>query len=338
MIADIVVGLQHGDEAKGKVTHHLCSEGNYTHVMRFNGGGNAGHTIYHEGQKFITHYIPAGVFYGIKSIVGSGCVLNVQHFFDELEQLRSAGIDTSLVKIASNCHLITNDHLSEDNKDQKIGTTKRGNGPAYRNKYNRTGLLAKDALELKPFLIDLYEEFFHNEDEVRILCEGAQGFELDIDWGDYPYVTSSHCISASALLNSIPVHAVRNVWGVGKVYDTYVGKKSFEPNDPIFSQIRDIGEEYGATTGRPRQCNWLDVDRLIKSININGITHLVLNKVDVLEKLGHFAIYDEQEVHRFEEGADMRAYILGRLDKPELLHELEEVYFSGNKNNINMPS
>ena len=338
MIADIVVGLQHGDEAKGKVTHHLCSEGGYTHVLRFNGGGNAGHTIYHNGRKFITHYIPAGVFYGIKSIVGNGCVLNPQHFFEELEVLRSAGIDTSLIKIAKNCHIITNDHLNEDGKDQKIGTTKKGNGPAYRNKYNRTGLQAKDALELKPFLIDLYEEFFNNENDVKILCEGAQGFELDIDWGDYPYVTSSHCTSASALLNSIPAHAVRNIWGVGKVYDTYVGTKNFEPDDKVFEKVREIGEEYGATTGRNRQCNWLDIDRLIKSININGITHLVLNKVDVLEKLGRFAIYDDQDICNFDDGEDMRAYILGRLEKPDLLNELQKVYFSGNKNNLNMPS
>ena len=338
MIADIVVGLQHGDEAKGKVTHHLCSEGGYTHVLRFNGGGNAGHTIYHNGRKFVTHYIPAGVFYGIKSIIGNGCVLNPQHFFEEIEELRNAGIDTSLIKIAKNCHIITNDHLSEDGKDQKIGTTKRGNGPAYRNKYNRTGLQAKDALELQPFLIDLYDEFFNNENEVKILCEGAQGFELDIDWGDYPYVTSSHCTSASALLNSIPASAVRNIWGVGKVYDTYVGTKRFEPNDHIFKKIREAGEEYGATTGRNRQCDWLDIDRLIKSININGITHLVLNKVDVLEKIGVHALYDQEKTLKFDDGEDMRAYILGRLEKPQLLHELQEVFFSGNKNNLNMPS
>jgi len=334
MIADIVVGLQHGDEAKGKVTHHLCSEGSYTHVLRFNGGGNAGHTIYHNGQKFITHYIPAGVFYGIKSIIGNGCVLNIQHFFDELELLRAAGIDTSLIKIAKNCHIISDDHLEEDQKDQKIGTTKKGTGPAYRNKYNRTGRLARDAYELRPFLVDLYEEFFNVQGEVKILCEGAQGFELDIDWGDYPYVTSSHCTSSSALLNSIPAHAVRHVWGVGKVYDTYVGKKHFEPNERIFEKIREIGEEYGATTGRPRQCNWLDVDRLIKSININGITHLVLNKVDVLEVLGRHSIYDRKKLYNFDDGDDMRAYILGRLGTPDILQELKEVYFSGNKNNI----
>ena len=112
MIADIVVGLQHGDEAKGKVTHHLCKDSDYTHVLRFNGGCNAGHTIYHEGRKFVTHHIPAGVFYGIKSIIGSGCVLNVKDFFKELVELKDAGIDTSLVKIAKNCHLITKNHLA----------------------------------------------------------------------------------------------------------------------------------------------------------------------------------------------------------------------------------
>jgi len=343
MIADIVVGLQHGDEAKGKVTHHLCSEGDYTHVLRFNGGGNAGHTIYHNGRKFVTHYIPAGVFYGVKSIVGSGCVLNIQHFFEELEELRSAGIDTSLVKIARNCHIITSDHLSEDGEDKKIGTTKRGNGPAYRNKYNRTGMQAKDALELEPFLIDLYEEFFNNENDVRILCEGAQGFELDIDWGDYPYVTSSHCISASALLNSISPRAIRNVWGVGKVYDTYVGTKTFEPNNKIFNEVREIGEEYGATTGRPRQCNWLDLDRLIKSININGVSHLVLNKVDVLEKLNHFAVYSGGELHEFASGEEMQIFIMKRLhgnmneklsNYSGIAYILEEVHFSDNKINL----
>ena len=330
MIADIVVGLQHGDEAKGKVTHHLCKDGDYTHVLRFNGGGNAGHTIYHEGKKFVTHHIPAGVFHGIKSIIGNGCVVNVKAFFDELEMLRKGGIDTSLIKIASNCHIITRDHLSEDEKDQKIGTTKRGNGPAYRSKYERSGLQAKDALELKPFIIDLYEEF-HNNKDVKILCEGAQGFELDIDWGDYPYVTSSHCIAASALLNGIPPQAVRHIWGVGKVYDTYVGQKSFEPNEDVFPMLRDIGEEYGATTGRPRQCNWLDLDALNRSVNINGVTHMVLNKIDVLEKVNRWSLKHEGEVQSFNSRQDMCNYII---ENTPFRNKAENVYFSGNKHNI----
>lgn len=336
MIADIVVGLQHGDEAKGKVTHHLCKEGGYTHVLRFNGGGNAGHTIYHEGKKFITHYIPAGVFYGIRSVIGSGCVINAKHFFKELEELKSAGIDTSLVKIASNCHVITEDHLEEDNKDTKIGTTKRGTGPAYRNKYNRTGLLAKDSDEFKDLIVDLYEEFYNSGNNVKILCEGAQGFELDIDWGDYPYVTSSHCISSSALLNGISPHAVRNIWGVGKVYDTYVGAKTFEPKSKVFGQIREAGEEYGATTGRPRQCNWLDIDRLIKSINVNGITHLVLNKVDVLEKVNSFSVYENKERKQFNSSVEMMNYISRNVRTSKVMKPLTNIYFSGNKNNLSL--
>lgn len=330
MIADIVVGLQHGDEAKGKVTHHLCKDGNYTHVLRFNGGCNAGHTIYHEGRKFVTHHIPAGVFYGIKSIIGSGCVLNVKGFFKELLQLQKAGIDTSLVKIAKNCHLITQNHLEEDVKDEKIGTTKRGNGPAYTSKYKRNGIRAKDALELRPFLIDLYEEF-HNNDDVRILCEGAQGFELDIDWGDYPYVTSSHCTAASALLNGIPPQAVRHVWGVGKVYDTYVGQKAFEPKDEIFSEIRDLGEEYGATTGRPRQCNWLNLDALNRSLKINGVTHMVLNKVDVLEKLNRWSLFHENKIKDFTTQKEMCDYII---ENTPFKFNRENALFSGNKHNL----
>ena len=311
MLADIVIGLQHGDEAKGKVTHQLCREGQdfYTHVLRFNGGGNAGHTIYHDGKRFVTHYIPAGVFYGIKSIIGSGCVLNVEHFLEELEELKAAGIDTSLVKIAKNCHVITKAHLSEDAGDEKIGTTKRGNGPAYRDKYNRTGHRAKDVKALIPYVVDLFEEF-HNNGTANILCEGAQGFELDIDWGDYPYVTSSHCTAASALLNGIPSKAVRHIWGVGKVYDTYVGKKIFEPDHNIFSRLREVGEEYGATTGRPRQCNWLNLNALNKSLKINGVTHLVLNKVDVLDKLERWCLVHNGEVQMFAGQEDFQNYII----------------------------
>ena len=330
MLADIVVGLQHGDEAKGKVTHHLCKDGDYTHVLRFNGGGNAGHTIYHEGKKFITHHIPAGVFHGIKSIIGSGCVVNVEAFFKELEMLRKGGIDTSLVKIASNCHIITNNHLDEDEKDKTIGTTKRGNGPAYKSKYERSGIQAKDALELKPFIVDLYEEL-HNNNNVRILCEGAQGFELDIDWGDYPYVTSSHCIAASALLNGIPPQAVRHIWGVGKVYDTYVGQKRFEPDEDVFSMLRHIGEEYGATTGRPRQCNWLDLDALNKSVNINGVTHMVLNKIDVLEKVNRWCLKHKGELQSFKSRKDMCDYII---NNSTFKSKSKNVYFSGNKHSI----
>ena len=340
MIADVVIGLQHGDEAKGKVTHVKCREGQdyYTHVLRYNGGGNAGHTIYHEGKKYVTHYIPAGVFYGIKSIIGNGCAVNVKSFLEEAKMLADAGFDTSLIKIASNCHIVTEEHLEEDGKDSKIGTTKRGNGPAYTAKYARTGVRACDVPEFEEYIVDLYEEFHLAEGEVKILCEGAQGFELDIDWGDYPYVTSSHCTTAGVALNCIPPTSIRKVWGVGKVYDTYVGKKKFEPDDPIFQKIRDVGEEYGATTGRPRQCNWLNFDALIRAININGVTSVVLNKADVLKEVGVWKIYYENELMDFRNYREMEKFIHTTLcEKSALKEQLKYTFRQGAGHKFHTP-
>ena len=138
MIADIVVDLQYGDCGKGKVTHALCRQNDYTHVIRYNGGCNAGHTIYHEGKKFVTHHIPCGVFFGVRSVIGPGCVVSLKQLFKEIKELEDGGINASkYLKIASNAHIITDFHLAEDRKDKQIGTTKRGNGPAYRDKFGR---------------------------------------------------------------------------------------------------------------------------------------------------------------------------------------------------------
>ena len=287
MLADIVVGLSFGDEGKGKVTHHLLKNGDYTHCIRFNGGCNAGHTIYHEGVKFVTHHIPAGVFFGVRSIIGNGCVVNIDQFNREIQMLHEGGVNTDgLIFIANNAHIITDAHLEEDGKDTTIGTTKRGNGPAYRDKYDRQGTLASKALVGTPYLIDMYRELHETDEDVVILCEGAQGFGLDIDWGDYPYVTSSHCTTAGALLNGIPPQAVRKVYGVTKAYDTYVGAKDFHGEGRVFDLLQSLGNEFGATTGRPRQCNWLNIRDLKKAVEINGVTDVIINKVDILRQTG----------------------------------------------------
>lgn len=289
MLADIVVGLSFGDEGKGKVTHHLLKNGDYTHCIRFNGGCNAGHTIYHEGVKFVTHHIPAGVFFGVRSIIGNGCVVNIDQFNREIQMLNEGGIDTDgLIFIANNAHIITDAHLEEDSKDTTIGTTKRGNGPAYRDKYDRQGTLAAEALVGTPYLIDMYRELHETDEEAVVLCEGAQGFGLDIDWGDYPFVTSSHCTTAGALLNGIPPQAVRKVYGITKAYDTYVGAKDFHGEGRVFDLLQSLGNEFGATTGRPRQCNWLNVRDLKKAVDINGVTDVIINKVDILREVGEW--------------------------------------------------
>lgn len=298
MKIDAVLGLSYGDEGKGKICHSLLEKNKYTHVIRFNGGSNAGHTIYHNGKKLITHLIPSGVFYGIKSVVGPGCVVDAHKFFKELEYLEENGIKTEgLVFIAKNAHLVQEIHTDEDSTDTSIGTTRTGNGPCYRDKYARNGLRAEQYDKLEPYLIDIYKEFYgSNNKNIRILAEGAQAFHLDIDWGEYPYVTSSHCGIGSVLLNGFNHKQIKNVYGIIKAYDTYVGSKKFQPDEEIFERIQQEGQEFGATTGRKRQCNWLNWDNVKQSILMNGVNHLIINKVDILDKVNAWKIYYEGNI------------------------------------------
>lgn len=296
--ADVIVDLQAGDTGKGKVCYSLSQIPNeYTHVIRYNGGGNAGHTIYKNGKKIVTHFIPTGIVSGLKSIIGPGCVVNIPKFLKEVEELEIEGIEVKgRLFIDRRVHIITEEHLEQDSKDTQIGTTKTGNGPAYMDKYGRKGLRAGDFdVELSEYLIDIYEEL-HGDTECKILFEGAQGFELDVDWGDYPYVTSSHCTVGSAILNGVPPQLIRKVYGVAKVYRTYVGSKNFETPSEIFDKIREIGNEYGATTGRKRQVDWLDLNELLKATRINGVTDVVLNKLDILQQVNDFRFYRDGDL------------------------------------------
>ena len=318
--ADVILDLQQGDSGKGKISNSLVSTGEYTHSVRFNGSNNAGHTIYVNGKKVITHSIPAGVLHGVKSIIGPGCVLNVEHFFLELEELQKAGVDTyDKVWIAENTHIITNKHIEEDERDSKIGTTRRGNGPAYRDKYDRKGVRAKDVFELRRYLVDVYEEF-HKSTPCRILFEGAQGFYLDVDWGDYPYVTSSHCTVGSAVMNGVPPQKIRKVWGAAKIYETYVGAKEFEPQEDIFTKIRELGGEFGATTGRPRQCNWLDINNLEKAAIVNGVTDLVISKMDIVRHLRVWCLYYNGKKLTFHSEDAIKDFIALQLGPTVKLH------------------
>ncbi len=319
LVADVVLGLQFGDEGKGKVSHQLAKNGNYTHVLRFNGGCNAGHTIYHEGKKFVTHHIPCGVFFGIRSIIGPGCVINAQKLLEEIRILEEGGIDCEgLIGIAGNAHVITDFHIAEDKRDEEIGTTKTGNGPAYRDKHSRKGMRAMDIPILQEFLIDIYSEFHENPEfeDVEILCEGAQGFGLDIDWGDYPYVTSSQCTLASVVQSGIPIDCIRDVWGVAKVYETYVGNKKFENTDPeIMEIIRELGSEFGATTGRPRKITWLSMDLLERACKVNSVNKLIFNKADILENAGMWKLYSGINIYEFNSFEDMENWITEKVSE-----------------------
>ena len=323
MQIDIVTDLNFGDTGKGCVTHHLLKENKYNIVLKTSGSSNAGHSIYHDGQKFVTHLIPAGIFYGIKSIIGKNCLVHPESFlseiedlqrkFNQIESLKHFNLE-SLVKIDADTFVITDEHIAEDCKDTTIGTTKKGTGPAARDKYARLGKQAKDIPELKDYLCDIYKETRDScGTDINILCEGAQGFYLDINFGEYPYVTSSHCTTAAVLLCGLPHNKINNVYGVVKAYETYVGLNKFEGEDPVFAKMREVGGEFGSTTGRPRQCNFLNIDKLTKAIHTNGVDILVVNKMDVLQQLNCWKVrYDNNEIKDLKSESEFK-YLLNTI-------------------------
>lgn len=291
--ADIVVGLAYGDEAKGKITSQLSKDGDYNLVARWAGGNNAGHTVYVDGKKFATHLIPSGVFYGIPSLIGPGCVLHPESFYKELDYIKESGFDASLIKVAPNCHIVLDEHINYDKQNLagKLGTTSKGIAPAYAAKAARTGVLAKDVLEA-----DL---LWTGDLEGRILCEGAQGVWLDVDHGTYPFVTSSNTLPYAACSIGFPPQKIRNIYGAAKIYDTRSGEDPLFPaellEDPILSKLGDLGKEYGVTTGRRRKVNWLNLGKLINAINLTGTTHVIISKCDILNELEVFKVFMDED-------------------------------------------
>ena len=305
---DICCGLAWGDEAKGKITSELAKSNNYNYVCRWSGGDNAGHTIYINKKKYETHIIPSGVFYNIKSIIGPDCVVNKEGFLKEIEYLNKNGFNTDLVKISPKAHIVTDSHIKEDlsilNKSQ--GTTARGIAPCYSDKYKRIGMQVKDVEELKEYLWD--ENLSGN-----ILCEGAQGFWLDINQGNYPYTTSSVTLPYGSCSLGFAPQKIRNVYGAAKIYDTRSGIDSLFPEhlleDKELSKIIELGKEYGVTTGRKRKVNWLNVDLLVKAINISGTTHLVISKIDILEQLNIYKLLYNSEIVTFDNVNNLIKYL-----------------------------
>ena len=305
---DIVCGLSWGDEAKGKITSQLALSGEYDYVCRWAGGNNAGHTVYIKGEKFKTHLVPSGVFYGIKSVIGPGCVVNLKSFLSEVQYLNNAGFDTSLIKVSPKAHLVTEKHVRDDRKETyiKLGTTARGIGPCYASKASRKGVRVSSVEELKEYIWD--EELRGN-----ILCEGAQGFWLDLDYGNYPYVTSSTTLPYASCSLGFPPQKIRKIYGAAKVYDTRSGIDPEFPesllDDKELAQIGELGEEYGVTTGRRRKVSWLNMDKLVKSINISGTTNVIISKVDILERADMYKLTHRGELINFKSIDDMKLNI-----------------------------
>ncbi len=315
---DVVLDLAEGDCSKGKITNEISKLGSYTHALRCSGGHNTGATIYVNDKKLVGHIIPIPVVNKIKSIIGPGCALNVKMFFEEKKQFEETlgfSLD-GLLFIAENCHIITDEHLLEDSTESVIGSTKKGNMPCYRDKYGRKGVLAKDVEELKPYLIDMKKEFFDltNREEHRILAILTQGFYLDPIWtNNYPYCTSSHCGIGGVIINGIPPQKIRNVYGAAKVYSTYVGNLKKQIEEPMWYNIQEVGKEYGATTGRKRQCYPINIDELITAINMNGVTTCVISKLDVLEEVKHFEAIWHGDNLKFDDSQAFQGFIQNKI-------------------------
>ena len=330
---DICCGLAWGDEAKGKITSQLAKSNNYDFVCRWAGGDNAGHTIYINDKKYETHIIPSGIFYNIKSIIGPDCVINVERFISEVNYLEENGFNTDLIKISPKAHIVTEKHIDEDinvlHKTQ--GTTARGIAPCYSDKYKRIGIQAKNIEILSSFIWN--EKLFGN-----ILCEGAQGFWLDINYGNYPYVTSSVTLPYNSCSLGFPPQKIRHIYGAIKIYDTRSGIDPLFP-DELFKnneleKIIEVGGEYGVTTGRKRKANWLNMDLLIKAINISGTTHVIISKIDVLEKINVFKLFYNNKEISFTNMEEMKEFINKLLiNKCEIVQNIQ---YSNNPYKINI--
>lgn len=325
---DIIFGLAWGDEGKGKVSNAISK--NYNIVCRWNGGPNAGHTVYLNGKKYKTHIIPCGVFQNKLSIIGPNCVVNVDKFFDEIEYLQKEGFDTSLIKVSPKAHIITERHIQYDLKilKKKLGTTGQGIAPAYGDKMLRIGKLARDYIDKKY----LWDGELHGD----ILCEGAQSFWLDINYGDYPYVTSSETLPYSACSLGFSPKKIRDIIGIAKIYDTKSGVDPLFPEtlwqDPELNILIEVGQEFGSTTGRRRIANWLNLNKLIDAIKISGVTKLIINKCDIIEKIHTYKLFQNNNLYKFNTLQAMKSFIIAQLK--HALNEDLKIIFSGSKEHV----
>ncbi|RFM25027.1 MAG: adenylosuccinate synthase [Candidatus Thermochlorobacter aerophilum] len=333
--ATVLVGSQFGDEGKGKLVDYLSAQ--YDIVVRYQGGANAGHTICFDDKTVVLHLIPSGIFHNnCVCVIGNGVVIDPDALMKEIETIRELGFSVeNRLFISHTAHLIMPYHklldsLAEQTRGERIGTTMRGIGPSYVDKFSRVGirlvdLLSPEILEEKlrfnleqknALLKKIYDKEELNVEELvrhytafdrridkfvkntqvylneqlaqgkRVLLEGAQGSLLDVDHGTYPFVTSSNPTAGGACTGSgIPPTYIGKVIGVAKAYMTRVGNGAFptELHDSVGEKIRKLGHEFGATTGRPRRCGWLDLVLLRYSNLINGVSEMALTKLDVLD-------------------------------------------------------
>lgn len=359
MSADVILGAQWGDEGKGKIVDLFSRK--YEVVVRYQGGANAGHTVIVGKEKYIMHLLPSGILHmGTMNIIGGSVVIDLGGLVSEIEELQKRGVSITSknLMISENAHVVMPYHKAIDKAREgkkegakKIGTTGRGIGPTYTDKYTRTGIRVRDIFDDKSLAAKLAEnmdeknfllEKFYGQETVKIegviaelqkfrkilkpfvgdtvsavngalakkkkvLFEGAQGALLDIDFGTYPYVTSSNPTIGGVMTGAGVSHRhINRVWGITKAYQTRVGNGPMptEMDEATGERTRKEGGEYGATTGRPRRCGWLDLVALKYVCDLNGLTDILLTKLDVLSifdalKVCTHYTYDGKKTNRF---------------------------------------
>jgi adenylosuccinate synthase len=319
-----LIGLQWGDEGKGKLIDNIVDS--FDAVCRYQGGANAGHTVIYKDEDLSLHLIPSGIFHSDKiSIIGNGVVIDLVQLMKEIKELKRKGVKIeNNLKISNRSHLILPSYFEEEKEmKDEIGTTGKAIGPAYANKILRKGLRLGDIFssdylakfDIPPSYLKTIEIFKKNyghlvtetvellreliKENKKILFEGAQGVLLDIDFGTYPYVTSSNPTPGGILTGSgIPPNLIPNIIGVIKAYTTRVGKGPFPTRMEKEKEelIRNVGKEFGATTGRPRNCGWLDLVSLKYALWITGTTEMAVTKLDVLDGLPEVKIATAYEI------------------------------------------
>lgn len=355
---NVVLGTFYGDEGKGKIIDYLSENADAS--IRCSGGNNAGHTINVNGKKYAFHLIPSGILNeNTKAIIGNGVVIDPKVLIEEIEDLKSNGFSVNNLYISDKAHIIMPYHimmdkLQEEIRENKIGTTARGIGPAYTDKFERSGIRVEDfisdkfevlaknniiknnkifklygkdeldvektineykeyALYLKKYVVDTVD-MIHEllEEDKKIVCEGAQAALLDIDFGNYPFVTSSNpTIGGVCTGTGIGPKYIGEVYGVLKAYSSKVGEGMFmtEQDNEIGDTIRELGHEYGTTTKRPRRCGWLDLVALKYAARIDGLTGLAINHMDTIGKLDKIKLcvsyeYNGKKTMRFSTNND----------------------------------
>jgi len=314
---DVIYGASWGDEGKGKIS--ALHAHYYDYVCRFNGGSNAGHTFYVGDKKVVTHIVPSGIAFGKTSVIGPNCVICVEDFFNEVAELHRLNFDVNLIKISPKAHVVLKKHKEQDANlyAASLGTTSRGIGPCYSDRALRVGTRASEILPEKY----LWDEKL----EGKVLCEGAQSFWLDINYGNYPYVTSSECLPYASCSLGFSPKKIRGIVAVAKMYDTRSGTDPYFDLDNEETQlVAKLGNEFGSTTGRPRQVKWLNLDKLIFALEKGGADQLYLNKGDILEQANIFKLYYNSELISFSNMQSMQDFIKSKISDVIVMFHFEK--------------